>query len=103
MLISVAARCPLAPSLAELVVDRFKLVSFKLVVVRCKGTLNVQAIVPRNIYAKAIEGSVAKRPPKSSANGPVEIVHKALGVAQGDGNLIGATIQRKGDARTAGL
>jgi hypothetical protein len=57
LLVPVPWRCPLAASVTERPFD-----DLKLVIVRSDGTVNVQAIVERNVYAEPIERSIAKRP-----------------------------------------
>ena len=68
----------------------------KLVIVRSDGTVNVQAIVLRNVNAEPIERDDAKRPPQRSIDSPLEVVSKALGMALGGCNLIRAAIECKG-------
>jgi hypothetical protein len=76
---------------------------FKVVVVRSDGTVNVRAIVLRNIYAEPIERGVAKRPLQRSIDPSFEVIGQAPGVALGGGDFIRAAIEREGDARTTGL
>ena len=98
MPLGVPGRVPLAAGMAKRPVNRFKLV-----VVRSDGTVNVRAIVLRNVYAEPIEGDEAKRPPQRSIDCPLEVVGEALGMAQGGCDLIGATIECEDVALTGGL
>jgi len=91
-------RRPLSTDMTERLIDRFKLV-----VVRSDGTVNVRAIVLRNVYAEPIEGDVAKRPPQRSIDSPLEVVGKALGMALGSGDFIRAAIEREGVALIGGV